>query len=79
MPMTRGCKTDQVRAAWEADHQIGALRLAAQFFDRSEDTRAFKRGIDAFNHADFYMQLGKEPEESVKAALEVLRKRFDLR
>jgi hypothetical protein len=59
--------------------RIGALRIAARFFDRSEDTRAFKRGIDAFNHPDFYTQLGKEPQELViAAALVVLAKRFDL-
>jgi len=47
--MTRVCKTDQIRTAWAAGDRIGALRLAAQFFDRSENTRAFKRGIDAFS------------------------------
>jgi hypothetical protein len=47
-------KTDQIRAAWLAGDQIGALRIAAQFFDRSEDTRAFKRGMDANNHPSFY-------------------------
>jgi hypothetical protein len=73
------CKTDQIRAAWLAGDQIGALRIAARFFDFSEDTRAFKRGIDAFNYADFYRQLGEEPQEVVAAALEVLARRFDLR
>jgi hypothetical protein len=72
-------KTDQIRAAWLAGDQIGALRVAAQFFDRSENTRVFKRGIDAFNHPDFYTQLGKEPQELITAALDLLAKRFDLR
>jgi hypothetical protein len=79
MLMTRICKTDQIRAAWLAGDQIGALRIAARFFDRSEDTRAFKRGIDACNHPDFYTQLGKEPQELIAAALVLLAKRFDLR
>ena len=77
--MTRVYKTDQIRAAWAAGNRIGALRIAARFFDRSEDTRAFKRGIDAFNHPDFYTQLGKEPRELVNPALALLAKRFDLR
>ena len=72
-------KTDQIRAAWIAGDRIGALRIAARFFDRSEDTRAFKRGIDAFNHADFYTQLGQEPQELITAALDLLAKRFELR
>ena len=36
------------------------------------------RGIDAFNHPHFYTQLGKEPQELVTVALELLAKRFDL-
>jgi hypothetical protein len=35
------CKTDQIRAAWHAGDRIGALRIAARFFDRSIDTKAF--------------------------------------
>jgi len=77
--MTRVCKTDQIRAAWAIGDRIGALRIAAQFFDRSGRTKTFKRAIDAFNHPDFYTQLGKEPQEVVTAALEALQKRFDLR
>ena len=72
-------KTDQIRAAWLAGDQIGALRIAARFFDRSTDTRIFKRGMDANNHPDFYAQLGKEPQELITAALDLLAKRFDLR
>jgi hypothetical protein len=56
----------------------GALRIAARFFDRSADTVTFKRGIDADNTPGFYRQLGKEPQELVKAALEVLAGRFSL-
>ena len=72
-------KTEQIRAAWLAGDQIGALRIAARFFDRSTDTRIFKRGMDANNHPGFYRQLGKEPQELVTAALALLQKRFDLR
>src|SRR5262249_58545829 len=56
----RDRKVDQIRAAWEAGVQIGALRIAARFFDRSIDTVTFKRGMDAYNNPDFYRQLGKE-------------------
>jgi hypothetical protein len=55
-------KTDQIRSAWDAGNRIAALRIAAQFFDRSNETMIFKRGIDAFNHPDFYRQIGKEPQ-----------------
>jgi hypothetical protein len=46
-------KVDQIRAAWEAGDQIRALRIAARFFDRSADTRTFKRGMDAYNNPGF--------------------------
>ena len=71
-------KTDQIRAAWAAGNRIAALRIAARFFDRSTDTKTFKRGIDAYNNPDFYRQLGKDPEQIMAAALEGLAKRFGL-
>jgi hypothetical protein len=71
-------KTDQIRAAWDSGDQIGALRIAARFFDRSSDTKTFKRGIDAYNNPSFYRQLGKDPEQIVQDALDVLAKRFNL-
>jgi hypothetical protein len=37
----------RIRVAWAAGDRIGALRIAARFFDRSDATKAFKRGIDA--------------------------------
>jgi hypothetical protein len=55
------------------------LRIAARFFDRSNETMIFKRGMDANNHPGFYRQLGKVPQELVTAALALLQKRFDLR
>ncbi len=73
------CKTDKIRVAWAAGDRIGALRIAARFFDRSADTQMFKRGMDAHNNPGFYRQLGKEPEQIVGNALEVLARRFGLR
>ena len=72
-------KTDQIRAAWAASDRIGALRIAARFFDRSNETMIFKRGMDANNHPGFYRQLGKAPQQLVTAALALLQKRFNLR
>jgi hypothetical protein len=72
------CKTDQIRAAWAAGDRIGALRVAARFFDRSIDTKVIKRGMNAHNHPGFYRQLGKDPEQMVRNALDVLARRFNL-
>jgi len=78
MLMKRVCKTDQIRDAWAAGDRIGALRIAAQFFDRSTATKTFQRGMNANNHPGFYRQLGKEPQELITKALDLLAKRFDL-
>jgi len=72
------CKTDQIRAAWHAGDRIGALRIAARFFDRSIDTLTFKRGMNAHNHPGFYRQLGKDPDPLVAVALELLVRKFSL-
>ena len=72
-------KTYKIRAAWAAGDRIGALRIAARFFDRSDDTKTFKRGMDAFNNPAFYRQLGKEPEQITLEALQTLANRFGLR
>ena len=70
------CKTDKIRAAWVAGDRIGALRIAARFFDRSAETKTFKRGMDAYNNPGFYRQIGKEPEQITQDALEILARRF---
>jgi hypothetical protein len=71
-------KTDQVRVAWSTGDRVGALRIAARFFDRSADTITFKRGIDAYNNPDFYRQIGKHPEQLMAVALKLLAKKFGL-
>jgi hypothetical protein len=70
------CKTD--RAAWHAGDRIGALRIAARFFDRSTDTLIFKRGMSAHNNPGFYRQLGIDPEQLTQAALKFLAKKLKL-
>jgi len=72
------CKSDQIHDAWAASDRIGALRIAARFFDRSADTKAFKRGMAAHNNPGFYRQLGAEPDEIIANALNVLAQRFSL-
>jgi hypothetical protein len=71
-------KTDQIRAAWAAGDRVGALRVAARFFDRSADTKTFKRGMDAYNNPGFYCKIGKDPAQLTAAALELLAMKFSL-
>jgi hypothetical protein len=76
--MSMDSKSDQIRAAWAAGDRIGALRIAARFFDRSANTKTFKRGMGAHNNPNFYRQLGKDPAQIVRDALDRLAKRFNL-
>ena len=69
-------KSQQIREALAADDLIGALRIAGHFFDRSDDTMIFKRGMDAYNNPGFYRQLGHEPDHVVTQALRTLLQRF---
>ena len=71
-------KTGKIRAAWATGDRIGALRIAARFFDRSDATKAFKRGMDAHNNPQFYRQLGKDPDLPLSIALELLARKFSL-
>jgi hypothetical protein len=70
---------DRIRTAWATGDRIGALRIAARFFDRSLETKIFKRGMAAHNNPGFYRQLGRDPGQIVADALHVLAKRFSLR
>ena len=72
------CKVDKIRAAWAAGDQIGALRIAARFFDRSAATKTFQRGLDAHINPGFNQQLGKQPAHLTARALELLAKKFRL-
>jgi hypothetical protein len=51
--------TDKIRAAWGAGDRIGALRIAARFFDRSADATTFKPGMDASTLRNFIVNLAK--------------------
>jgi hypothetical protein len=71
-------KRSKICEAWAAGDRIGALRIAAQFFDRSKDTQIFKRGMDAHNHPDFYRQRRQDPDQITTAALLLLARKFNL-
>lgn len=68
--------SQQIREALAVGDQIGALRIAARFFDRSSATEIFKRGLDAHNHPGFYRQLGEQPDEITANAVTALVEKF---
>jgi hypothetical protein len=69
-------KTERIKTALADGDWLSALRVASHFHDRSNDTLTFKHGFDAYQHPDFYRQLGKDPEKLVGAALTRLLARF---
>ena len=69
-------KTDLIITTLARGDWVSALRIASRFHDRSDDTMAFKRGFDAFQHRDFYLQLGKDPDRLIQSAVERLQARF---
>jgi hypothetical protein len=66
----------QVSADSERTSAGRSDRIAARFFNRSSATKIFKRGLDAYNHPDFYRQLGEQPDEITATAVNVLVARF---
>lgn len=69
-------KSDQIRAKLAAGDHLGALRIAAKFFDRSPDTKTFKSGWDATQNPSFYRQIGKDPGNMQAEAITLLTARF---
>jgi hypothetical protein len=72
-------KSQNIRDALAAGDRIVALRIAAHFHDRSNDTLTYKRGLDAHNHPALYRQIGQEPGQLTAAALELLERNFNLK
>jgi hypothetical protein len=70
--------SSEICETWANDDRIAALRIAARFFDRSEDTQIFKRGMDAHNHPEFYRQLRQDPDQITAGALQLLARKFKL-
>jgi hypothetical protein len=70
--------SSEICETWANDDRIAALRIAARFFDRSEDTQIFKRGMDAHNHPEFYRQLRQDPDQITAGALQLLARKFNL-
>lgn len=69
-------KTAQIREAWAAGDKLAALRIASRFSDRSDDTKAIKRGWDAYSNPCFYQQIGKDPAKLTGEAFAIIERRL---
>jgi hypothetical protein len=57
-------KCRKICEVWAGGDRIGALRIAARFFDRSVDTQIFKRGMDARNHPRLLSPASSRPRSN---------------
>lgn len=71
-------KTDQIRNKWAAGDKMGALAIAARFFDRSDETKLFKKAHGAAQNPRFYKQIKQDPEAIIAQGLAALAKKFKL-
>jgi ribulose kinase len=65
-------KSQEIREALAAGDHVAALRTNAHFHDGSSETKAYKRGYDAYNHPDFYRQLGQDTAPDTKVIRELV-------
>lgn len=69
-------KSDIIRKHLQAGNDREALRVAAKFFDRSDETGLYKRAHEALINPEFYKQLGIDVELTYEQAVNNLRERF---
>ena len=69
-------KTHSIKKLIDEGNIDKALSIAAKFFDKSEDTKLFKEAASAKISPAFYKQIGKNPDEIIDAAKDVLIARF---
>ncbi len=69
-------KSAQIRILLEAGKDREALRIAAKFFDRSDETGLYKKAHEGLLNPGFYKQLGVDVDLTYKQAVQNLRERF---
>ena len=72
------CKVDKIRIAWAAGDQIGALRIAARFFDRSLLQKLSSAGWMRTTIPASTSSLGNHLIQLTASALQLLAKKFKL-
>lgn len=71
-------KLSQLRSAWSAGDQLGALRIAARFPSLGAEKRAIGQAWAAAQNPAFYRQLGHDPATLIQEGLEAMRDRWAL-
>lgn len=71
-------KLSKVIAAARDGRWTDALAIAARFAELGDHEAAIRRGHEASGNARFYAQIGRDPEEAIKAGIAALCERYML-
>lgn len=69
-------KQQQILNALEEGDEREALRIAASFPHLGEHKEAITRGWAACTRAEFYRQIGQDPEALIKVGVAAVRARY---
>lgn len=69
-------KSEIIREYLRAGDIRKAISIASKFFDKSERTAACKAAQSAYLSPDFMRQCGKDPQELINRAADMLRAEF---
>src|SRR5271165_6894212 len=69
-------KLDQLKKLMAEERWPAALALAAKFPQLGDERAAITRGHEAGTRANFYRQIGKDPDELIRLGIEALKRRY---
>jgi len=71
-------KISQLKQAAARGDWATALRIAAKFPQLGAHAAAIKRAHEASHSAAFYRQIGRDPDELIRAGIQALRERYNI-
>ena len=71
-------KLQKLKECWNTGDMLGALRIAAKFPRLGAEKTAITRAWEASQRADFYRQIGRDPEELVNDGFAAMRTKWEL-
>ena len=69
---------DKLRQFMQSGEYHAALRLAVSWPRLGAEKADIERAYNAKNHPNFYIEIGKNPEELIRVGLEALRRKYNI-
>lgn len=73
-----GTKLWKLRELHAKGDKIGALRIAAKFQRLGDEKEAITKGWSAHGSADFYRQIGQDPDSLVEGGIKAMEVKYGL-